>query len=220
MSAELKRIEEAVDKAKLGSKRRFKQSLDLVVALKGVDIKKSAGKLSDVLELPNPPSRNVTVCVIGSGQMILEAKKIGVERTLQRDELEALGKDKRAARKLAKKVDYFVSEAPLMPTVGKTLGSFLGPRGKMPTPISPNTPIGPVIARHKRFVRIRVKDQPVIQCSVGTEDMASAKIAENVTLVLNRLEEKLERGLKGMGAVYVKATMGSPISVALGEKRK
>lgn len=219
MSIEQKRIEEAVEKAKLSAKRRFSQSLDLLVTLKGVDIKKSAGKLGDIFELPNPPGTDVNVCVIGSGQMILEAKKFGVE-TLQREELEALGKDKKTARKLAKKFDFFVSEAPLMPTVGKTLGSFLGPRGKMPTPIAPNTPIGPVIERHKRLVRIRVKDQPVIQCRVGTEDMSSPRVAENVSYVITRFAEKLDQGIKNMRAIYVKTTMGSPVNIALGEKRK
>jgi len=126
-----------------------------------------------------------------------------------------LGREKKEARKIVREYDQFVSEAPLMPLVGKTLGPVLGPRGKMPIPVPPNVVVEDVLARQRRTVRVRVRDQPVIQCRVGTEDMASEKIVENVQAVVTAIEGKLERGLGNIGSVMVKATMGSPVKVPL-----
>ncbi|MFH1327807.1 MAG: 50S ribosomal protein L1, partial [Candidatus Bathyarchaeota archaeon] len=210
----------SVEKTKQGKKRNFDQSIDLIVNLKDVDLKKPGSKLNELVELPNQVSENVKVCVIGSGQLVLEAKKAEADGVIERSDLDALGKDKKAARKLAEKYDFFICEAPLMPLVGKVAGTFLGPRGKMPTPVPPNSTLAPVIERHRKMVRLRLRDQPIIQCKVGTENMEVAKVTENVEAVLRLLYEKLESGNRNVKSTYVKATMGESIPIEFGEKKK
>jgi large subunit ribosomal protein L1 len=100
-----------------------------------------------------------------------------------------------------------------MPLVGKTIGPILGPRGKMPTPVPPNAPIDQIIQSHRKLVRVRVREQPVVQCRIGTEKMPDDKIAENALAVFSRIEAKLERGPKNIGRVMVKTTMGQPVKV-------
>jgi large subunit ribosomal protein L1 len=213
-------IAAAIEKAKQTEKKKFNQTVDIVFTLREFDPKKAENKINELVELPNPLNKKINICVIGSSQLALEAKKAGADRVIQRDELEALGKDKKAARKLANEYEFFISEASLMPVVGKSIGVFLGPRGKMPTPVQPNVPIGSVIERYRKIVKLRVKDQPMIQCKVGTEDMPTDKIVENIQTVFRRLEEKLEHGVKSIGAIYVKTTMGKPVKVEFGEKRQ
>jgi len=129
--------------------------------------------------------------------------------------LDKLGREKKEARKLAQKYDFFIAEAPLMPQVGKTLGQMLGPRGKMPTPVPPTAPIDEVIKRHRRNIRLRMKDQQVIQCKVGTEDMADDALIQNIQTVLSRLETKLEKGPKNISSIAIKATMGPLVKIPL-----
>src|SRR6266702_3987596 len=119
------------------------------------------------------------------------------------------------ARKIAQSYDFFVAEAPLMPQVGKTLGQILGPRGKMPTPIPPTAPIDDIIKRQRRNVRLKMKDQPVIQVKVGTEDMADDVLVQNIQTVISRLEAKLEKGPKNIKAVSIKASMGPLVKIPL-----
>ena len=39
--------------------------------------------------------------------------------------------------------------------------------------------------------------------------MEKEKIAENIDVIIKRLESKLERGRLNIGSIYVKTTMGS-----------
>lgn len=206
-------LTEAVEKALEAGKRNFVQSVDLTVNLREIDSKKPEAKLNELVEVPHAVQKEVKVCTIASGQLALAAKKAGAERVLQREDLHSLAKDRKAARKIAQEYDYFLSEASMMPQVGKVFGPFLGPKGKMPTPIPPNAPVHSYIEKLRRTVRLRLKDQPIVHCRVGVEGMSPVHIAENALTVLKRLEEKLEKGARSIAKVYVKTTMGEPIPV-------
>ncbi len=206
-------LKKALEKALASRKRNFTQSVELIVTLRDVDLKKPENRFNELVELPNPLGKDVKVCVIASGQMALEAKNLGADAIIQREDLEVLAKNRKEARKIARNYDFFVAEAPLMPLIGRALGPLLGPRGKMPTPVPPNTPLAPILERLKRTVRIRLKDQPTVQCRIGIETMNPAELAENALAVLRRLEEKLEKGSKNIEKIYVKTTMGEAVPV-------
>lgn len=197
------------------SQRKFSQSIDLVVRLREIDLKKPENRINETIALPNPPERALKVCVIASGDLATRAKSAGADMLVSRQEMDNLAKDKKAARKLAQEYDFFIAEAPLMPIVGRALGSFLGPRGKMPTPVPPTAPIDQVIANHRKMVRVRMREQPVLQCRVGTEAMPDEKLVENIQAVVSRIEEKLERGFKNIGEILIKATMSKPVKIGL-----
>lgn len=197
------------------TQRKFSQSIDLVVKLREIDLKKPENRINEAITLPNPPEKNLKICVIASGDLGTRAKAAGADMLLGRSEMDSLGKDKKAARKLAQDYDFFIAEAPMMPLVGRALGSFLGPRGKMPTPVPPNAQIDQIVSSHRKMVRVRMREQPVLQCRVGTEGMADEKVVENIQAVVSRIEEKLERGFKNIGEILVKTTMGKPVKIAI-----
>jgi large subunit ribosomal protein L1 len=205
----------AVKEVKSKSKeRKFSQSIDLAINLQNVDMKKPEGRIQERIELPNSLGKERKVCVIASGEMALKAKRAGA-LVIERNGLETLVADKKKQKDLAKNCDLFIAEAPLMPLVGKSLGATLGPRGKMPTPVPPNADITEQIERHQKIVLVRVRGQPILQCRIGSEDMADDKIAENAQAVVRRIEGKLKRGIKNIRSVYLKTSMGSPVKVAM-----
>ena len=197
------------------TKKKFTQSIDLVVRLREVDLKKPENRINETIALPNPPEKALKVCVIASGDLATRAKSAGADMLVGRQEMDNFAKDKKAARKLAQEYDFFIAEAPLMPLVGRALGSFLGPRGKMPTPVPPNAPIEQIVSNHRKMVRVRMREQPVLQCRVGTEAMADDKLVENIQAVVSRIEQKLERGFKNIGEILVKGTMSKPVKISL-----
>ena len=215
MPLETKRLLKSIEEAKKGDKRGFNQTLEIVVILKDLDLKKPANRINEAVELPNPLGKPTTVCVIAGGDLAVKAKKGGADYVLEQGELDKISKDKKALKKIVNEYEYFIAAAPLMAAVGKTMGTILGPRGKMPTPVPPNAPIESLIEKHRRMVRVRLKDQLAIQTKVGTEEMPHEKVAENVQAVIARLEAKLEKGAKNIDALYIKTTMGKPVKVEI-----
>jgi large subunit ribosomal protein L1 len=211
-----KNLIEAIKEVKShNNERKFSQSIDLAINLQNIDMKKPEGRISERIELPHAAGKSVKVCVIATGEMALNAKKAGASFVLERAALEGLVGDKKKQKDIAKKYDVFIAQAPMMALVGKSLGASLGPRGKMPTPVAPNADISEQIEKHKKLVNIRLRNQPVLQCRVGNEEMPDEQIAENVQAIVRRLEAKLKRGINNFKTVYLKTSMGSSVKVAM-----
>jgi len=214
MPLDQKTILAAVKEAKEKSeKRKFDQSVELVLRLRDIDMKSPESKIQEIVELPYSSSKPNKLCIIASGEMALKARKAEADLVMERGELEGLAGKKRELRKLANNYDVFMAEAPLMSLVGKILGPVLGPRGKMPIPLPPTADITALIAKHRKTVVVRLRSQPVLQCRIGTENMKEEEIAENVQAVLGVVEGKLKKGMKNIGFLCLKTSMGTPVRV-------
>jgi large subunit ribosomal protein L1 len=216
MSLDTKALLESVRQAKERSKKRnFSQSIELIVNLRDIDMKKPESKIQEHIELPHAVGKQTKICVFASGELALKARKAGADLVMGRRELEALAGDKKKRKALAQTYDFFIAEAPLMPLIGKILGSALGPKGRMPTPVPPTANIAEHIRRFRNTVMIRLRGQPVLQCRVGTEGMPEEQVVENIQAVLGRLEGRLKRGFGNVESIYVKTTMGPPVKIKI-----
>ena len=204
----------AVKEAKERSeKRNFVQSVELVLSLQDIDMKSPEGKIQETVELPYFLEKPNRICVVASGELALKARRANADLVIERKELEGLAGKKQELRKIANGYDIFIAEAPLMPLVGKILGSVLGPRGKMPAPIPPTADIAGLIEKHRKTVVVRMRNQPILQCRVGTESMKEEEIAENIQTILRTLEGKLKKGMKNIKFAYIKTSMGTPVKI-------
>ena len=181
--------------------------------IKEIDMKAPEGKITAVVELPHATAKPNKICVIATGELALKAKRANVDKVIERPDLEALAGKKKDLRKLASTYDVFISEAPLMPTVGRVLGPALGPRGKMPIPIPPNADIEALVGKYLKTVTVRMRNQPIIQMSVGTANQSDEDIVDNILAILRVLEGKLKRGLKNVDVAFIKTSMGSPVKI-------
>jgi large subunit ribosomal protein L1 len=215
MPLDQKTITTAIKEVKEKSKKRnFTQSVELILNLKDIDMKSPEGRIQERIELPHPsPEKPNKICVIATGELALKAKRAKADLVIGKDEIAGLAGKKKDLRKIANEYNFFMAEAPLMPRVGKTLGPALGPRGKMPVPVPPTADISGLIKRYRKMVSVRMRNQPVIRCRVGTESMKEEEIAENVQTVLKSIEGKLKRGTKNIKTVYLKTSMGKPVKI-------
>jgi len=214
MPLDKKTIVDAVKQAKEQSGgKKFNQTVDLILNIKEVDMKAPEGKIQAVVELPHATAKPNKVLVVASGELAMKARHANADKVIERGDLEALAGKKKELRKLANEYDVFVSEAPMMAMVGKTLGPVLGPRGKMPIPVPPNADIIELLKKHRKTVVVRMRAQPIIQVSVGSEGMSEDDLFDNVQAVLRFLEGKLKRGLKNVKNVYIKTSMGVPVKI-------
>lgn len=197
-------------RAKKGE-RNFKQSVDLVVNLRDIDLKRPENRVNLNVNLPNTVAKSQKICFFATGDLGLRARRAAVDLVVDQEQLRDLSTKRKDAKKLLSKYDIFLAEASLMPIVGRVAGPILGPRGKMPTPVPSNAPIEQFIERQQKAVALRTRDKPLIELSVGTEDMEDEKIAENVEALLTSLIGGLKRGMNNIRSIYLKTTMGEPV---------
>ena len=207
-------IIDAVKEAKEQAKpRNFTQSIDVIINLKDLDVRKPENRFSEEVALPNGRGKPIKIGVIADGELALAAKNAGVDVVISKEDLQEFGKDIKAAKKVVNSVDSFIAQADMMPLVGRFLGRILGPRNKMPKPVPASAKIEPLLERQQATIKVGVKQQPSIQILVGTQDMDDEKLAENIEAVLAVLDRNLEKGRNQIKSMYIKATMGSVVRV-------
>ncbi len=214
MPLDKKTLLDAVKEAKEKSgQKKFNQTIDLIMNIKEIDMKAPEGKIQEVVELPHATAKPNKICAVASGETALKARRANADNVIERADLDDLAGKKKELRKIATDYDIFISEAPLMPLVGRILGPFLGPRGKMPIPLPPNVDIATLIEKHRKTIVVRMRNQPLIQCSIGTANQTDEEIVDNIQAVLRMLEGKLKRGLKNIDEVFIKTSMGTPVKL-------
>lgn len=203
----IKRIDEVKEKSK---KRNFRQSVEICVNFKEIDIESSEYKLNLNVFLPKGRGKDINIGIFADGDMNVKAKKIS-RYVLSRSEIEGYTESKRDMRKFANSCYSFIAQQDLMPVIGKNWGIVLAPRGKMPEPVPSNIDLEKTIERLKNTVRIRSKKNPTVQVTVGTEDMNSGDIADNIIAVMTAIERKITTDK--IRSVYFKTTMGPVIKL-------
>jgi len=193
-------------------KRNFVESVELAINLKDIDLSNPKNRIQEEIVLPHGRGRNVKVGVFGSSEMAVKAKGIA-DVIVQPEEIEDIAKDKAKAKKFARANDFFIAEAPLMPTIGKRLGIILAPRGKMPKPVPPGSDPKPAIEKLRTSVSVRTRDKKTFHLAIGTKDMSPEQLADNLDAVLKRITSKLERGKMNIRSAYIKTTMGPSFKV-------
>ncbi|CCC82426.1 50S ribosomal protein L1 [Thermoproteus tenax] len=194
-----------------GRRKKFVQSIDLILVLRDIDLNKPENRISLNVPLPHPPKANKVAAFV-SGAFETAARNAGVDAVIGRDQIEALAGKKREIRKLAKRYDYFIAPPDLMPLIGRVLGSIFGPRGKMPEVVPPNADVKSVVDRLKRSARVRLRNEPVIKVRVGSEAQRPEEVLANVLTILEEVNAKFPLR-QHLARIYIKKTMGPPVAL-------
>lgn len=206
-------IREAVEEA-LGQapERNFTESVDLAVNLRDVDLSDPENRVDREIMLPNGRGKDVNVGLFCSEEMATRSGD-AADAVIQPEEIEELSDDEDEAKRLARDMDFFLAEAPLMPTIGRELGVILGPRGKMPNPIQPGEDAAEAIDSLRRTVRARSREDRTFHFPTGTRDHSPEELTENINRALRRITTDLDRHEHNLDAVFVKTTMGPAVRV-------
>ena len=202
-------IKKAIDSAK---ERKFLESVEVAINLKDVDLSNPKNRINEEVILPKGRGKKIKVAVFGSGELALKARK-AADLVILSEEIDTLVEDKKKAKQMVIEHEFFIAEAPLMPIIGKRLGIYLGTRGKMPKPIPPQADPIPFINNLRNTVRVRSKERKTFHVPIGIKTMKCEDIAENLELIIKRLEERLERGRMNIDSIYVKTTMGPAVRI-------
>ena len=216
MSVKLDNIVAAVNEAQTkAKKRKFEEAMEIIVNLKGIDLKKGGKQLNVDVNLPHASGEATKVCIIGAGNFAFRAREAGASKILEVEDIERLETDKDAGKALAEEMDFFIAQADLMPLIGRVLGPFLGPRGKMPRPAPPDADLKKMLGEFSSSVKIRMRKNLVIQAKVGQRSMKPQLLAENIQAIVTALERNLEKGIQNIDEIFTKTTMGPAIKIAI-----
>ncbi|MBI2134835.1 50S ribosomal protein L1 [Candidatus Woesearchaeota archaeon] len=191
-------------------KRNFMQSIDLIINLKDIDIKKQEQQLNTFVALHHS-GKKVSVCALVGPELEKQAKEVCDEVILA--ESFARYKDKKELKKLANRHDFFIAQANIMPQIATAFGRVFGPRGKMPNPkiggvLPPNANLRPLYEKLVKTVKIAAKNEPCIKCMVGKENSNEDEIIDNILTIYNSVIHILPNEKHNVKNVMLKLTMG------------
>jgi large subunit ribosomal protein L1 len=192
--------------------RNFTETVDLAINLRDLDLNDPSNRVDESVVLPSGTGQDTQIVVFATGETAIRAEEVA-DKVLGPDELEDLGDDTDAAKDLAEETDFFVAEANMMQNIGRFLGTVLGPRGKMPTPLQPDDDVVETVNRMKNSVQLRSRDRRTFHTRVGAQEMSADEIADNIDVIIRRLEADLEKGPLNIDSIYVKTTMGPAVEV-------
>ena len=190
-------------------KRKFPQTVDLIVNLKNFDSKKDAFNV--LLELPHPYKNKKVAGFFEKDSSVID--------TITKDDFPRY-KEKKDIRKLVKHYDFFIANARLMPAIATSFGRTLGPAGKMPSPqlgvilTEDEKTIKEISKKINCTIRIRAKE-PSVKVGVAKDSLKDEEILKNVLAVYRKIIDTLPRKKDQVRNVLIKLTMDKPIKVEI-----
>ena len=187
--------------------RKFDQTAELIVNLKGIDMKRD--NVSLVATLPHK-IKDRRVCAFLS-------EKSKVVNTITKPEFGKF-KDKKELKKFINQYDSFISAAALMPSVATTFGKVLGPAGKMPSPQlglltqENDAAINEMVEIVGRSVKVRMKEAS-IKIAIGKQSMDDKMLVENAQAAYTAIANALPKKKESIRNISVRFSMTKPVKV-------
>ncbi len=205
--------------------KNFLQSVDLVLNLQNLDLKKPDNKVDIYIQLPHAKGKKVRLGAFVDSQLESKAKNLFDTLILKQDFPKWIN-NKKEQRILANSHDFFLAQADLMTQVAAAFGKVLGARGKMPDPkagcVVPGTipTLEPIAKKLQNTIRLATKNETTIKASIGLEKMKDEELADNVIAVYNAVLAKLPQEKNNIKYLALKFTMGPLFKVEEVQKKK
>jgi large subunit ribosomal protein L1 len=203
------KIQEALVELRKEKKRKFNQTVELIVNLRSIDTKRDNVNL--VINLPHKV-KDKKVC----GFLTEKSKVVD---TITESQFSRYT-EKKELKNLVKHYDYFMAVAKLMPKVATNFGKVLGPAGKMPSPqlgllVQENeAEIKKMIDKISTSLKIRLKEAS-LKIVVGKENMSDEEIIDNINAVYKTVENGLPKKKENVKDVMLKFTMSKSLKVEM-----
>ena len=198
--------------------RKFKQTVELQVALKDYDPQKDK-RFAGTVKLPNIPRPNMKICLIADQKHQDEAKALGygvegssIEVTTL-DNLKKFNKDKKLIKKWAKKFYLLLATDALVKKIPVVLGPILNRIGRFPAPVTHQEPLDKKLDDVKSSVKWQLKKVTNMNVAVANQDMTDEEVRQNIVMSLNFLSSLLKKGWHNIKSIHIKMTMGESVKI-------
>ncbi|MCL4373471.1 MAG: 50S ribosomal protein L1 [Candidatus Marsarchaeota archaeon] len=188
-------------------KRKFNQSVELAINFFDVDFSKQNNRINMDVKLPYGRGKESSIIVFADDRGIVDRLSEFNIKVIPSSQLQTISTEKEKMRELLS--SNLFAQPSLMPQIAKVLGTFLGPRNRMPRPLMGD--IKKTMSDSLSSISIRSKGKylPTVHCVVGSEKMDIQKIISNIDEVISQLSKKV--GRQHIKSAYVKLTMSKPL---------
>jgi len=202
-------LKKALVELRKEKKRKFNQTVDLIINLQKFNVKKNSINLFTTLHYKIKDKKVAAFLEI-------ENKNI---KTITKAEFKKYS-NKKMIKKLVKEFDFFIAQASLMPQVATNFGRVLGPAGKMPSPQlgiimnADDKTINDLKEKINFNIKLKAKESS-IKTVVGKEDMKDEEIIDNILTIYHDLLKELPREKENIKNIEVKFTMTKPQKISI-----
>ncbi len=205
------KFKEALEELRKSSeKRKFDQTLDLIVNLKSFDPQRET--INTFVILPHPAKNKKIAAFLDTIK-----KSDAVSLILSRESIE--NADQKEMKKYAKEYDFFIASAKLMPIIAAKLGKILGTVGKMPDPklggvlMQEQEPLlKEIVTKLEKTIKIKAKEKS-LKIPLAKESMPDDQIIENLDKTFKTILTALPKQELNIRNVTIKFTMSKAIKV-------
>lgn len=201
-------IEAVLTDSKGKDKKKFPQTVDLQVRLKGYDTSKDK-RFSGNIRLPNVARPRMKVCILADAFHEPLASKAGIEK-MNVEDLKRFNKDKKKIKKMCQSYTSFLASDTLIRQIPKLLGPQMSRAGKFPTAVTQSDDLGDMVSSQRSTVKFQLKKILTLATAVGHCEMQTEELRANIMLAVNFLVSLLKKNWQNLKSVNIKSTMGKP----------
>jgi len=196
-------------KSSADNKIKFTETVELQIGLRDYDPERDK-RFTGAIKLPNVPTPNKKIAIIGTAAHCEQAKKAGID-CIDVDGLKKFNKDKKLVKKWAKPFHTLLASDSLMKQIPKLLGNILNKINKFPIAMGENEKVEEKVKEIKSTVRFQLKKVLCMGTAVGTAKMTEEELRQNVNMSINFLVSLLKKGWQNIKTLHIKTTMGAPV---------
>ena len=195
--------------------RKFKETIDLQIGLKDYDINKDK-RFQGAVKLPNVIRPSLKICVNAAAVHSEQCKKDNIDFITTDSLSKKIDPDDKKGKQLKKWSRHykilFVSES-IVGQLPKLGGKFFAKWGKFPLVIKGNEQVKVKVDEQLASVKFQLKKVLCLGVAVGNVDMTEEQIRQNLNMTINLLVSLLKKGWNNIKSLYIKTTMGKPVSL-------
>ena len=204
----VEKVQNVLDFSRNEKKRKFNETIELQIMLKGYDSTKDK-RFSGTVKLPHIPRPKMKICVIADAKHIdvCQQEQIPFKSV---EELKKLNKNKKLVKKLADEFDAFLASQALIKQIPRILGPGLNKAGKFPGLLTHDDSMTQKVNDIKQTIKFQMKKVLTLGVAVGHVEMEHGDIVQNTVTAVNFLVSLLKKNWQNVKSLNIKSTMGPP----------